>query len=156
MNTAVPIAGWPWGWKQCSCFLVAEYKLLISGDPEQLCAVCSDVLALCPWEAVKGHLRASAERRLDLADFLVSDLGWLLQRLFRHLCKVFPTSTVPIGFANLEAALNEDVLCWTLYMSKEAGVLESPELLQLCALQSPLGTSGPSSSAGTGLPWMFQ
>ena len=89
---------------------MAEYKLLISGDPKQLCAVCSDVLALCSWDAVKGHLRASAECRLDLANFLISGLGWFLQRLCGYLCKVFPASSVLIGFTNLEVALNEDIL----------------------------------------------
>lgn len=90
---------------------MAEYKLLISGDPKQLCAVCSDVLALCSWDAVKGHLRASAEWGLDLANFLISDLGWQLRRLCRYLCRAFPTYAVPIGFTNLEVGLSEDVLC---------------------------------------------
>lgn len=156
MDTAVPIAWWAWGWKQRSCFLVAEYKLLISGDPKQLCAVCSDILALSSCDVLKGHLRASAECRLDLANFLISDLGWLLQRLCRYLCKGFPTSSVLIGFTNLEVTLNKGILCWTLHMRKEVGVLESLEPLQLCAVWRPSGTSGPSSSAGTVLSWMLQ
>lgn len=32
--------------------------------------------------AIKGHLRASAEHRLDLANVLISDLGWLLAGIF--------------------------------------------------------------------------
>jgi len=81
MNPAIPILG-------------AEYQLLTSADPKQLCAVCSDILALCLWDVVKGRLRASAECRLDLANCLVSDSGRLLWRLCRYFCEVFPTSLV--------------------------------------------------------------
>lgn len=54
----------------------------------------------------KGIPRGSAECRLDLVNLLMADLGWLLQT--RYLCKVFPTSSISVGFSNLE---NEDILC---------------------------------------------
>lgn len=56
-----------------------------------------------------GHLRVSAECRLDLANFLILNLGWFL-RDFAGIF-VFSISSVLIGFTNLEVVLNEDILC---------------------------------------------
>ena len=77
MNTGVLLAGQAWGWKQCSCFLVLEYKLLSYGEPEQLCAICSDCVVFM--RCSKGIPRGSAECRLDLVNLLMADLGWFLQ-----------------------------------------------------------------------------
>lgn len=99
-----------WGWRQhrCSCGRVEGGNKSLG--IQKSCAVFTwpgSVSMGC----TKGHLGAPAEYGLDLTAFLIPRLGWFLQRPCRYLWKAFATSLVLIGFANLEGALSEDIIC---------------------------------------------